>query len=146
MGALGPTYNSMGAHGEVNHNTNSKLNNASAHKRGNTGTESNCGHGVNFRNNRVPLRHHLPGFNFGGVGHIRCGTIGLSTVRTLISTGGLRGIALTSVVGTNLTSGKSLIGVLNGNRLASGISIRTGTFSGDTRTTVATTNNGTAGL
>lgn len=144
LGGLGPTTNSARSHHHVNHNPNSNLNNASAHNRGNTGTHSNCGEGVNFRNNRVPLRHHIPGTNFGGVGRGRCFTMGLSALRTLTRTGGLAGVNVRRLGTTNLAGNGRLIGILNGNRLGTGLRIRTGTFSGATRRTVGTMNNGTA--
>lgn len=146
LSGLGPTRKSAGAEGEVNHNPNSKLKKASAENRGNTGSESNCGRGVNFRNNRVPVREHLPGFNFGGVGHIRCGTVGLSALRNVTRTRRLSGVNVGRLVRTNFVSSSRLIGVLTGNGLATGLRIRTRTFSGDTRTTVRTMNKAIIGL
>lgn len=143
---MGPTRNSAGAEGEVKHNPKSNLKNASAENRGKTGSESKCSGGINFRNNRVPLRHHMPGFNFGGVGHIRCGTVGLSAVRGLTRIGGLRGINIGSFVRTKFVSSGRLMGMLNGKALAAGLSMRTRTFSGDTVTTVRTMNKAMMGL
>ncbi len=146
LDGVGPTTNSAGSEGHVKHNPNSKGNNASAHNRGNTGSHSKCSRGVNFRKNRVPVRHHLPGFNFGDLGPMRCGTVGLSALRRVTATHGVRSVSISALVRLKLVGGGMLIGVLNGNAIADGLRIGTRTFSGTTRRTVMTTNNDIIGL
>lgn len=135
---MGPTRNSHGRHGHINHKSSSNGNGASNHKRGNRGTHSNNNIELKFRNKRAPLFHHLPGHKFAGVGHGRCTIVGLRVLGHFRSNAR---IAPTLLIRANVIGSRgSNVGILNGKDIRGGLAIGTGGFSRTTRGTVRTTN------
>lgn len=139
LGALSPTRNSGGTNGHLNHNVNSNLNGANNHNRGNRGSHSNNNMHHNFRNNRVPLCHHLPGFNFASHGTTVATRIHLSSLtgmrNNIMSLGAL---GTTGVVNVRVR----FTGIVLTNRMAAPMAIHNLHIAGNTHTTVRTTNNG----
>lgn len=139
---LSPTRNSGGTMGHVNENPTSNRNGATNGNRGNRGTHTNENVHPKFRNNRVPLREHVPGEKFGGVFTGRVTTIGMSTLSGTFRSNTI--ISMGTLVRGNLIGGTlSNIGVLKGNRVDGGLAIGIGTCSSSTGRGVRTTNKGT---
>lgn len=138
LGRLSPNINTGGATRHHNHNVNSNLNGANNHNMGNRGSHSNSDVHSKFRNNRVPLCHHLPGFNFADEVTVAATRIHLSRlggvrnsiidVRALGTTGLVhRSVGHTHMVLSNRIAGTCAFGNVG--------------IAGNTGRTVRTTNN-----